>query len=43
MNKGLGAMGALGLVREIHGVRRNRVFSYSHYLGITDEGTEPAR
>ena len=40
VNKGLAAMGELGLVTEITGGRRNRVFSYSRYLGILGEGTE---
>jgi hypothetical protein len=40
VNKGLAAMGELGMVREITGGRRNRVFSYARYLGILGEGTE---
>jgi Fic family protein len=43
VNKGLATMTELGLVNEITGGRRNRVFSYSRYLGILSEGTEPAR
>jgi Fic family protein len=31
----------LGLVREITGKRRNRVFAYQQYLNILSEGTEP--
>jgi len=31
----------LGIVKEVTGGRRNRVFSYSQYLGIPSEGGEP--
>lgn len=31
----------LGIVREITGQRRNRLFAYSEYLSILSEGTEP--
>lgn len=31
----------LGLVQEITGKRRNRVFAYQQYLNILSEGTEP--
>jgi hypothetical protein len=31
----------LGLVRELTGYRRNRVFAYDRYLAILGEGTEP--
>ncbi|MGF1526446.1 MAG: Fic family protein [Candidatus Competibacterales bacterium] len=31
----------LGIVRETTGRRRGRVFAYSNYLAIVDEGTEP--
>ena len=31
----------LGIVREITGQRRNRLFTYSEYLSILSEGTEP--
>lgn len=43
VNKGLAIMNELGLITEITGGRRNRVFSYSRYLAILSEGTEPAR
>lgn len=31
----------LGIVREITGQRRNRLFVYDVYLSILNEGTEP--
>lgn len=31
----------LGIVREITGRRRNRLFSYEEYLGLLQQGTEP--
>jgi len=31
----------LGIVKEVTGGRRNRVFSYSQYLGVLSEGGEP--
>lgn len=31
----------LGIVREMTGKRRNRLFSYSKYLSLLDRGTEP--
>jgi len=31
----------LGIVRELTGQRRNRVFAYDRYLSILNEGTEP--
>jgi Fic family protein len=33
----------LGIVREVTGQRRNRIYEYSRYLRILDEGTEPLR
>lgn len=39
--KALGALESLGLVREITGRRRNRIFSYAPYVAILSEGTEP--
>jgi Fic family protein len=32
---------ALGIVRELTGGQRNRVFAYDRYLAILNEGTEP--
>ena len=31
----------LGMVRELTGRRRNRLFVYDGYLGVLNEGTEP--
>ena len=31
----------LGIVKELTGGRRNRVFSYDRYLAMLNEGTEP--
>jgi hypothetical protein len=33
----------LGLVREITGRRRDRIFTYGPYLDLLSEGTEPIR
>ena len=38
--KGMNALLKLGVAREITGQRRNRVFAYSRYLAILNEGTE---
>ncbi len=35
------ALENLGIVREITGRKRERVFAYTHYLAILNEGTEP--
>jgi Fic family protein len=39
--KGMASLMDLGLVRELTGYRRNRVFAYDRYLAILGEGTEP--
>lgn len=41
VNKALALLCRLGVVRELTGHRRNRVFSYSAYIAILNEGTEP--
>ena len=38
----LDLLGEMGIVREITGQARNRLFSYSQYLGTLSEGTEPS-
>jgi len=39
--KGMNALIELGIVRELTGQRRNRVFAYDRYLAILNEGIEP--
>jgi len=39
--KGMSALEELGIVREITGKKRNRIFAYDRYLSILNEGTEP--
>ena len=39
--KGMTSLVNIGLVRELTGFRRNRVFAYDRYLAILGEGTEP--
>ncbi|MEQ1911343.1 MAG: Fic family protein [Vicinamibacterales bacterium] len=39
--KGVKALVDVGLVRELTGNRRNRVFAYDEYVAIMGEGTEP--
>jgi Fic family protein len=41
VNSGLLAMQQIGIVREVTGRKRNRIFTYAKYLGILSEGTEP--
>lgn len=40
-SKSINALLDIGLVRELTGGRRNRIFAYDHYLAILNEGTEP--
>jgi Fic family protein len=39
--RSMNSLVALGIVRELTGGRRNRVFAYDRYLAILNEGTEP--
>jgi len=39
-SKGMKSLERLGIVKEITGRRRNRVFAYDQYLAILNEGTE---
>jgi Fic family protein len=39
--KGINALLELGIVRELTGQRRNRVFMYDQYIAMLNEGTEP--
>ncbi len=39
--KGMAVLVKLGIVRELTGQRRNRVFAYDRYVAILNEGTEP--
>ena len=39
--KGLHNLVELGIVREITGFKRNRIYVYSRYLEVLNEGTEP--
>jgi Fic family protein len=43
INKALRVLGDLGIVREVTGRRRNRVYAYTEHLKILSEGTEPLR
>jgi Fic family protein len=40
--KALEALGGAGVVREVTGRKRNRVFVYDRYLALLNEGTERA-
>jgi Fic family protein len=41
VNKTLRHLAQLGIVHELTGHRRHRVFSYAQYLAVLNEGTEP--
>jgi Fic family protein len=41
IQKALGRLAELGIIREITGRRRNRLYQYDAYLEILSEGTEP--
>jgi Fic family protein len=43
VQKSLDHLATLGIVREITGRRRSRVYQYRKYLEILDEGTEPLK
>ncbi|MDB4877383.1 MAG: filamentation induced by cAMP protein Fic [Gemmatimonadetes bacterium] len=43
VNSALVALGEVGIVSEVTGRKRNRLFSYAEYLRILSEGTEPLR
>ena len=40
VNKCLGHLEHLGIVRELTGAKRNRLFSYARYVEIMNQGTE---
>lgn len=40
VNAGLRELERLGIVREVTGQKRNRIYSYEKYLQIMNEGTE---
>jgi DNA-binding IclR family transcriptional regulator len=41
--KALESMKQLGIVRELTGKRRNRLFAYAPYVALLSEGAEPPR
>jgi DNA-binding transcriptional regulator GbsR (MarR family) len=41
VSAGMKLLSRLGIVKEITGKRRDRVFAYSKYLAVLSEGTEP--
>ena len=43
VQKSLDHLARLGIVKEVTGKRRSRLYEYSRYLRILDEGTEPLR
>ena len=42
VQRNLAALEALGIVREVTGKQRSRVFAYRDFLRILDDGTEVA-
>ena len=40
-NKALGHLSRLGIVKELTGKKRNRVFSYAAHIEIVSQGIEP--
>lgn len=43
VSKAVGALAKAGILREMTGGRRDRVFVYGRYLDVLNEGTEPLR
>ncbi len=43
VNKSIALLEHLGIVRELTGRRRNRLFSYTRYMEILNQGMEPAQ
>lgn len=41
MARAIEALAALGIVRELTGRKRDRVFAYDRYLAVLNEGAEP--
>jgi Fic family protein len=41
VSSAFGTLGTLGIVREITGKRRNRIYAYARYIAILNEGMEP--
>lgn len=41
VDKGIEELTRLGLVREVTGKKRDRVYTYERYLAVLSEGTEP--
>jgi Fic family protein len=40
VNTGLQELGKLGIIKEITGKKRNRLYAYSKYIDIIKQGTE---
>jgi ribosomal protein S25 len=40
-NKAIANLSALGIIREVTGRQRNRVYEYTRVMAIVSEGTEP--